>query len=419
MSTVGPTSSASTDLAVLLEKYETDLKQVTSASEAQLLGLLLLRDRISKQVADGLGSAEDRLRLVGIDGKLRTWFRGKSFRSSELNEWRTSFGRADSWWWNLEGDDRDYLAGALGWTAAIFVAASIMLLIAYCKKLWDAGEGSGGVAILVEFGTALLAGLSIASLKRSVVDLSLENLHLRRLYRQAIAFGAAVCLLSFTYFGTREWAKRKALWYVRSAASSMYNGGVGGDIALRKGMTPHAVADRLSRAIALDPDSSVAHYQLGCLYEQEVQGEQAIQQYQQALSLDPNRGEAYSNLARALILYRNDYADAIKVIEESARAQPKGWALAALDRNYGWAMIRLGYPKDAAAQLANSLDVEKKQVGAHCLLGQALDKLGRPEANAEFNACVDANDARINNPKDWTDRPEPDWILEARKHVSK
>lgn len=419
MSTIDPTSLASTDLAVLLEKYETDLKQVTSASEDQLLGLLLLRDRIAKQVAEGIGNAEDRLRLMGIDRELRNWFRGKAFRPSKLNEWRASFGRADSWWWNLEGDDRDYLGVALGWMAAIFVAASIVLLTAYCKKLWDAGEGSGGEAILVDFGTAVLAGLSIASLKRSVVDLSLEDFRLRKVTRQAIALLASLCFLGVIYFGTQEWAKRKALWYVRSAASSMYNGGVGGDIALKKGMTPHEVADRLARAIALDSDSSVAHYQLGCLYEQEVQGEQAIQQYQQALSLDPRRGAAYANLARALILYRNDYADAIKVIGEASRAQPKGWALAALDRNDGWAMLRLGYPKDAAAQLANSLEVEKKQVGAHCLLGDALDKLGQPEATAEFNACVTANDDRTKNPKDWTDRPEPDWILEARTHLSK
>jgi tetratricopeptide (TPR) repeat protein len=61
------------------------------------------------------------------------------------------------------------------------------------------------------------------------------------------------------------------------------------------------IETRLKRAIALDPNFSDAHLQLGILYSEQHQYQQAIAQYEQAVRLNPDLSDAHYRLGQALV----------------------------------------------------------------------------------------------------------------------
>lgn len=222
----------------------------------------------------------------------------------------------------------------------------------------------------------------------------------------------AILLFAMALPGLEKLAARKSNSYVQAATKGVADGR----------LTPQEGANLYSRAIALNPANSYAHYQLAVMDEKLGRDNDAIDQYRTAMNLNPQFVEAYLSLARALIVYKSDFSGAITVQDVAASEVGKkltGWPLAAYDRDYGWAMIRLGYSDQAVSYLKASLKITPKQVGSHCLLGQAFQAVGNPEAKTEFSECIKANDAEMKDPSGWADSPEPAWILEAEKNVSK
>jgi Flp pilus assembly protein TadD len=73
--------------------------------------------------------------------------------------------------------------------------------------------------------------------------------------------------------------------------------------------------------LLLSPQSALAHYNLGVLYEERGQTPAAITEYQAAVALDPTMAIAHNNLG---ILYAEsgDRAQAVRHFEEAVRLQP-------------------------------------------------------------------------------------------------
>ena len=77
------------------------------------------------------------------------------------------------------------------------------------------------------------------------------------------------------------------------------------------------------RAIALDPDSSDAHMWLGSSLLNLGRLDEAIVEMKEAVRLDPQNGQAYQGLARALWVGKGDFAAAIPVFEQAIARNPE------------------------------------------------------------------------------------------------
>ena len=142
------------------------------------------------------------------------------------------------------------------------------------------------------------------------------------------------------------------------------------------------------RAIAIDPNNSIAYSNLGVIKQQQGELVEAIANYRQALAIEPNLAEVLSNLGSAL-------ADAGETTE----------AIAAYDRalilnpNCAEALINLGLAREVQGELAEAINCYQQAIQlnpnsaeAYLNLGIALEKQGDKEGEArEFYAEAIAN----------------------------
>ena len=70
------------------------------------------------------------------------------------------------------------------------------------------------------------------------------------------------------------------------------------------------------QAIALDPNLTKAHYNLGYVYYEQGKLEDAIAQLQQAIALDPNLAPAHYNLA-CIYSLKNEQTPAIEWLQKA------------------------------------------------------------------------------------------------------
>src|SRR2546423_4289071 len=82
------------------------------------------------------------------------------------------------------------------------------------------------------------------------------------------------------------------------------------------------------RAVSLDPDNAGAHFNLGTVYENIHNYDEAINEYYSAKVLDSRYLEAHNNLAR-LYLWRGkdekDYENALQIINDALSLSPSEW----------------------------------------------------------------------------------------------
>jgi tetratricopeptide (TPR) repeat protein len=169
--------------------------------------------------------------------------------------------------------------------------------------------------------------------------------------------------------------------------------------------------DSYERAISLAPDYALAHYNLGSAYEEILQYDQALVEYQTAIQNDPQLYLAYNNLARLYMLQKRDYASALHLLERGLALNPSEPAVRySLLKNRAWAYLALELPGLAGADLRQALALRPDGAAAYCLLAQMLEAAGRPaDALPAWEKCV-ANCAPAEN-------VEPDWYATARERV--
>ncbi len=162
-------------------------------------------------------------------------------------------------------------------------------------------------------------------------------------------------------------------------------------------------------ALRLNPDSAMAHYNLGCIFRLNDKIPEAIAQYELALRMQPKLFEAHHSLGEAL-LHIERPREAADQLREALQRRPDsvldryelGLALFALDRtseaisefdkavrlkpdfaearsNLGFALALTGQLPEAIEQLEEVLRLKPDLAPAHRNLGFALAKAGRPE----------------------------------------
>ena len=138
-------------------------------------------------------------------------------------------------------------------------------------------------------------------------------------------------------------------------------------------------------AVALRPQSSAAHTNLGgALYHKKQFGD-AIAEFKTAIQLEPKDSVSHYNLGMAL-LQNSQLVDAIAEYNKAIALDPNS---APAHNSLGNALKAIGLLDDAIVELKKAIDIDSKNAKAHSDLGSAWHAMKRLDsAIAEFKTAI-------------------------------
>ncbi len=124
--------------------------------------------------------------------------------------------------------------------------------------------------------------------------------------------------------------------------------------------------------LAADADNPIAHYNLGLALEAGGKGDEAREQYRQAIRQNPRYVDAHTNLG-IMLIKRGDVNGALEQLRASAALRP---GRADLRTNLAQALLVAGRSREALAEAVEALHIDPKSALAHVLAGQVLTGTG-------------------------------------------
>jgi tetratricopeptide (TPR) repeat protein len=125
-------------------------------------------------------------------------------------------------------------------------------------------------------------------------------------------------------------------------------------------------------AIRLDPSLARAHHDLGMALRGKGQTAEAIPLLQKAVHLDPKNGTAYADLGDAL-QEQNDLDGALAAYQAALALVPKS---APVRNNLGYVFVKKGNLDGAIAEWREAARIDPQYPPAHINLGEALESKG-------------------------------------------
>ncbi|MBW4683096.1 MAG: protein kinase [Microcoleus vaginatus WJT46-NPBG5] len=149
---------------------------------------------------------------------------------------------------------------------------------------------------------------------------------------------------------------------------------------------PVQALKNFNRALKIDPDYGEAYYNRGVIYEDLRDFDRARTEYQSAAKA--GIPEAYNNLARLYILNK-DYTAAVDLIGQGMKQlYPSRQQKYVLHKNLGWARLGQQRYAEAQEQLQIAIDLVPNRAAAHCLLAQVLEAQDdQKRALEEWKSC--------------------------------
>ncbi len=395
----------------LYQKELVALEENFEVSEKQIFRLLTIRDRIQAALNDLTQTSDEQLFLViELDTRLKQQAH-KINQLAKLADWRTSLNvPVTSWWWFLQTpshplDNFDWLWNALTITS---LTGSLSLVIDISTRFLSGGAGflSSFAVISQSVLTLLTVGGVLTEAGRKGVEQTLSRFGIKTYLWQETKFGlSALLLLSLISFKA---SLPQIANYFNEQGRRHY----------QTSQWDNAISD-YERAISLDPDNAEVHYNLGRLYEQLRDVNKAQTEYRLAI-----RGDiplAYNNLAR-LFLLENKPFEAMSLLFKARDLEPKldqilsendKLLMYEIRKNLGWARFQQKRYTDAQAELEDAIAIHKTipkdinhltYASAYCLLAQVLQKTGNAKtALMQWKLCNAYGNPRVLEEDAWMD----------------
>lgn len=253
------------------------------------------------------------------------------------------------------------------------------------------GAAQSGVQLVADrysylscLGWALLAGAGVVLLARRLERTVLGG----RSHRLVGALGAVliVAFAALAWSQTRVWHDSYSLWRHALAVTpessiAHYNVGV---FLEQEGKTRDAL-DHYREAVVIDPAYAEAHYNLARLLATLGRTDEAITEYRKALVVEPNDADGHNNLG--LLLWKKGATD--EAVAELRRALAIDPAHAKAHYNLARVFAAEEKLDDAAAHFRRALASEPRAAEIHEALARVLARQGkRDEAAAEYEQAV-------------------------------
>ncbi len=395
-------------------------KKGDSDTAARIMKLLIARDDVARALIENhCQSASTLLDICALDEK----FERASVTIDELAgratlvSWRQSVHPLESsWWWNL---DERAAAAERGhnplWTipAALLFVLSLSVIADTITTLRN-----GGLNRLSVFGTlmqtvlALIAGSTFLTGGREWLEKLFAKMNINRKFQGGSRVLLAASVLALT-LGISLLLPNLVARYRNHE----------GDRFFQNKQYADAVQN-YQQAVALEPSFVKAHFNLALACDKARDYSNAMREYELTLGFDSKNYIAANNLARLYVLQAKNYDGALRILD-SLIANLVDVPIEIhyyLYKNRGWAYLELHNLAQAEGDLFWAL---KKQDGAaaYYLLGRVYEEQGRiADAKNEWDHFIQlATKASPSIAKD--DRMEyefePNWLAYAHEQLLK
>lgn len=159
--------------------------------------------------------------------------------------------------------------------------------------------------------------------------------------------------------------------------------------------------EHYKQALSLKPDYWEAHYDLGNLYDEQRQYEQAEFHYRRAIEIDHNLAlEAINNLAR-LKNRTGKYSDAASLTLQGLQKTNDHITRAALYKNLGWSMLKRHRYVEAGTYLQEARKLDSERADTYCLLAQVQEaQKNLAAARKSWSSCLQL-DSNLPEVREW------------------
>ncbi len=162
----------------------------------------------------------------------------------------------------------------------------------------------------------------------------------------------------------------------------------------------------------LNPADASAHYNLGLIYQQRRQYEEALACFARAVEIDPEEVDAHYQLGR-IAREQARLTDAIRHFDAVVRRNPQH-SLNEIWREIGNAYFQAAQYEDARAAFERFLALRQSDAEGRYRYGLTLHNLGRPqEAATEMRAVIEA----VRTSPAYKYRTEKRWMNEAQSFL--
>ena len=147
-------------------------------------------------------------------------------------------------------------------------------------------------------------------------------------------------------------------------------------------------------AVAVTPDSSVAHYNLGKTLETEGKADQAMELYRRAVTRNPDNADAHYNLAR-LLARQGQQEEAISHYRRALEIKPDD---ADTHSNLGLLLALRGEVEASLDELQKAVQIDPKHARAYFNMGRIFARQGdldRAEVNYQKALKLDPTEVEI------------------------
>jgi tetratricopeptide (TPR) repeat protein len=293
------------------------------------------------------------------------------------------------------------------WWQYLYPGAALLLLGALC---WQQRRWRGPWAGLLFFGGTLfpalgffnvypfrfslvadhfqyLAGIGPIVLVAAGISIRFGSFRARRLFWEPALCGtllAVLCVL--TWRQSRTYQSDETLWRMtlaRNSNSSLVHNNLG-NFFLQNGRLDEAT-EQFQKALEIEPRYALAHNNLGAALYQQRRVDEAVTHYQKALEIEPRYAQAHNNLG--IVLFQKGQVDAaIAHFQKALAIQPNN---AEIYNNFGNALREKGEVDEALRCFQKAVEIAPEFAGAQENLGMMLFQKGQvDEAIVHYQKAV-------------------------------